>query len=72
MSNEQWSHGFYKLTPAQRRQILGEQYHLNIADQELLEKNSSALGNDLVENYITDYSLPEGVVTGLQIGRAHV
>lgn len=43
MSNEQWSHGFYKLTPAQRRQILGEQYHLNIADQELLEKNSSAL-----------------------------
>lgn len=67
MSNEQWSHGFYKLTPAQRRQILGEQYHLNIADQELLEKNSSALGNDLVENYITDYSLPEGVVTGLLV-----
>ena len=54
MSNEQWSHGFYKLTSAQRRQILGEQYHLNTAEQELLEKNSSALGNDLVENYITD------------------
>ena len=67
MSNEQWSHGFYKLTPAQRRQILGERYHLNTADQELLEDNSSALGNDLVENYITDYSLPEGVVTGLMV-----
>ena len=67
MSNEQWSHGFYKRTPAQRRQILGEQYHLTPADQEFLEDNSSALGNDLVENYITDYSLPEGVVTGLMV-----
>ncbi|WP_251575517.1 hydroxymethylglutaryl-CoA reductase, degradative [Limosilactobacillus agrestimuris] len=67
MSKTQWSHGFYKLTPEQRRQILADQYHLSSAEQSLLVEHASELGNDLVENYITDYSLPEGVVTGLVV-----
>ncbi|MCI1974708.1 MAG: hydroxymethylglutaryl-CoA reductase, degradative [Limosilactobacillus sp.] len=67
MSNEHWSHGFYRLTPEQRRQILAEHYQLSQADQEYLANHATALGNDLVENYITDYSLPEGVVTGLVV-----
>lgn len=70
--SKQWSHGFYKLSPAQRRQILAQRYDLTSADEDLLDDNASELGNELVENYITDYSLPEGVVTGLVVnGKAY-
>lgn len=67
MSEMHWTHGFYRLTPEQRRQILAKQYQLSQSEQELLDQHASELGNDLVENYITDYSLPEGVVTGLLV-----
>lgn len=67
MTEMQWTHGFYRLTPEQRRQILVNHYHLSRAEQELLKQHASELGNDLVENYITDYSLPEGVVTSLVV-----
>ncbi|MBB1062646.1 hydroxymethylglutaryl-CoA reductase, degradative [Limosilactobacillus fastidiosus] len=67
MSKTQWAHGFYRLTPEQRRQILADQYYLSSTEQSLLAEQASKLGNNLVENYITDYSLPEGVVTGLVV-----
>ena len=63
----QWAHGFYRLTPEQRRQILADRYRLSRSEQELLEQHTSDLGNDLVENYITDYPLPEGIVTNLVV-----
>ena len=67
MSKMQWAHGFYRLTPEQRRQILADRYRLSRSEQELLEQHTSDLGNDLVENYITDYPLPEGIVTNLVV-----
>ena len=63
----QWAHGFYRLTPEQRRQILADRYQFSQAERELLDQHTSDLGNDLVENYITDYPLPEGVVTNLLV-----
>ena len=67
MSKMQWAHGFYRLTPEQRRQILADRYQFSQAERELLDQHTSDLGNDLVENYITDYPLPEGVVTNLLV-----
>ena len=67
MSKIQWAHGFYRLTPEQRRQILADRYQFSQAERELLDQHTSDLGNDLVENYITDYPLPEGVVTNLLV-----
>lgn len=66
MSNKWW-HGLYHLTPEERRQVLGQQIGLNATETDLLASQASELGNELVENYVTDYPLPEGVVTGLMV-----
>ena len=49
-----WQHGFYKLTAAERRERLAQAVHLPSSVTALLTTNASALGNQLVENYLTD------------------
>ena len=63
MSKMQWGTWLLSVNPEQRRQILADRYQFSQAERELLDQHTSDLGNDLVENYITDYPLPEGVVT---------
>lgn len=62
-----WQHGFYKLSAPERRQRLVAARQLSTADQALLDQHSSTLGNELVENYLTDYSLPEGLALNLTV-----
>jgi hydroxymethylglutaryl-CoA reductase len=58
---------FYRLTPAERRQQLAMQANLSADQLDDLKQQASRLGNELVENYVTDYRLPMGVVTGLLV-----
>lgn len=58
---------FYRLTPAERRQQLAMQTSLSADQLDDLNLQASRLGNELVENYVTDYRLPLGVVTGLLV-----
>lgn len=58
---------FYRLTPAQRRKRLVLEANLNEEQLDCLQKQASRFGNELVENYVTDYRLPMGVVTGLKV-----
>lgn len=58
---------FYRLTPAERRQQLAMQANLSTDQLDDLNQQASRLGNELVENYVTDYRLPLGVVTGLLV-----
>lgn len=62
-----WQHSFYKLDPAERRARLTAARQLSPAVQQLLTDQASVLGNQLVENYLTDYRLPEGVALGLRV-----
>ena len=62
-----WQHGFYKLSPEERRSRLAMARHLPATVSQLLANQSSQLGDQLVENYLTDYALPEGVVLGLPV-----
>lgn len=62
-----WQHGFYRQSPERRRQLLQQEKKLTAPEVELLAQQSSELGNELVENYITDYSLPEGVALNLTV-----
>ena len=62
-----WQHGFYKLSPEERRSRLAMARHLPATVSQLLANQSSQLGDQLVENYLTDYALPEGVVLGLRV-----
>ena len=62
-----WQHGFYKLSADDRRQQLAKARHLSPMEEQVLANTSSDLGDELVENYITDYSLPEGVALNITV-----
>ena len=62
-----WQHGFYKLSADDRRQQLTKARQLSPIEEQVLANTSSDLGDELVENYITDYSLPEGVALNITV-----
>ena len=62
-----WQHGFYKLSAHDRRQQLTKARQLSPLEEQVLANTSSDLGDELVENYITDYSLPEGVALNITV-----
>lgn len=62
-----WQHGFYKLSADDRRQKLAIARQLSPIEEQVLANTSSDLGDELVENYITDYSLPEGVALNITL-----
>lgn len=66
-----WQHGFYKLTARERRSRLAAVLHLPVTVTDLLTENASALGNQLVENYLTDYPVPEGLALNLLVNGQH-
>lgn len=57
----------YRLTPAARRQRLAQTANLNQEQLDFLKHQASPMNNELVENYISDYRLPMGVVTDLLV-----
>ncbi len=62
----------YRLTPAARRQRLAQTANLNQEQLDFLKRQASPMNNELVENYISDYRLPMGVVTDLLVnGRTY-
>lgn len=62
-----WQHGFYKADPQARRERLTQALHLPQSVTKALADHASPLGNELVENYLTDYGLPEGVGLNLTV-----
>lgn len=65
--NDNWQHGFYRRSTKERQEIISQQLHLTAEQQRLLADHATALGNELIENYLTDYQLPEGVAVGLVV-----
>lgn len=64
-----WQHGFYKLSADQRRARLATARGLSQKELGQLTSASSDLGDQLVENYLTDYPLPEGVALNLTVNQ---
>lgn len=58
---------FYQKTPTERRQLLGSQFNLTTEELKQMANDARPVGNQTIENYLTDYRLPEGVVTGLVV-----
>lgn len=69
--NNNWQHVFYRRSVADRQAIISEQRRLSPAQQQLMKEHATPLGNQLVENYLTDYRLPEGVTVGLLVNGRH-
>lgn len=57
----------YRKSPAQRRQIIADHFGLSEDESRLMADKATALGNEMVENYLTNYGLPEGLCTGLVV-----
>lgn len=57
----------YRLPADQRRAFIADQAHLTAPQRQLLTDQASSFGNELVENYVTDYRLPMGLVTDLKV-----
>lgn len=64
-----WQHGFYKLTLAQRQQIVARQFKLSKKQQELLQRQIDGVNEQMVENYVTSYHLPEGIAVNLLVNQ---
>lgn len=62
-----WQHGFYRLDPQRRRMRLIHALQMPSTVAETLADHASDLGNELVENYLTDYGLPEGLGLNLTV-----
>ena len=64
---KEWYQGFYKRSIAQRYQLLQEHLGLTAEQCQLLFSQSDSLSSQLIENYLTDYYLPEGLAVGLVV-----
>ncbi|CUS26898.1 hydroxymethylglutaryl-coa reductase [Paucilactobacillus oligofermentans DSM 15707 = LMG 22743] len=68
-----WQSGFYRLSVEQRQQLI--QAHLNLTAEEVeqLQAHTSFWGSQMIENYLTNYELPEGVAVNFVVnGKAYV
>lgn len=69
---EDWQHGFYRRSLSERQARLVQGKQLNQTALEQLQANETTQHDLVVENYITDYRLPEGVALGLVVnGKAY-
>ncbi|AKP63989.1 hydroxymethylglutaryl-CoA reductase [Levilactobacillus koreensis JCM 16448] len=58
---------FYRLPYGVRRDQLARASHLTVAQLALLAQHRQATDEDLIENYLTTYGLPEGVAVNLRV-----
>ncbi|USS93523.1 hydroxymethylglutaryl-CoA reductase, degradative [Fructilactobacillus ixorae] len=66
-------HGFHRKSYADRLATLTEVVPLSPADLDVINRHYNAVSGDLIENYLTDYGLPEGIATNLVVnGREYL
>lgn len=65
--NKDFADHLYWRSAADRRQIIADHFDFTEAQRQLMSDHATKLGNEMVENYLTNYGLPEGVCTGLVV-----
>lgn len=65
--SDEWWHGLYRLPVKERQERVANARELGPAERALLRAQQSATGDQLIENYLTDYRLPEGLLTDLVV-----
>lgn len=64
-----WQHGFYKLTLAKRQQIVARQFALTKKQQDLIQHQTDPINEQMVENYLTSFHLPQGMAVNMLVNR---
>lgn len=58
---------FYRLSYAARRDHLAQRAHLTVAQLALIAARRQSTDDQLIENYLTTYGIPEGVAVNLRV-----
>lgn len=64
---EEWQRGFYRRSLAQRQTLLAHGRDLGPLGEAQLQINATPEHDLVIENYVTDYRVPEGLVLGLVV-----
>lgn len=70
MMDNTWDH-FYKKSYTERLQLIMDLAGLSDEQLQLIYQHEDHIAGELIENNLTSYSLPEGVVTGLIVNGHH-
>ena len=62
-----WQSGFYKLSVAQRQQLIQQQLNLSQEEVEQLQAHTSFWSSQMIENYLTNFEIPEGAALNFVI-----
>jgi hydroxymethylglutaryl-CoA reductase len=65
----QWQHGFYKQSLENRQALIADRFQLTAAQRQLLVQNTSAHGDQMIENYVGEFTIPEGLVLNLVVNQ---
>lgn len=72
MMENKWDH-FYKKSYSERLKLIAQSVGLTDEQIATITQNHDVVSGELIENSLTDYALPEGVVTGLVVnGTSHL
>lgn len=63
----EWTADLYKKTLAERQKLVAGHAELTPDQAQFLKQQSSPLHNELIENYLMDYQIPEGLLVKLVV-----
>lgn len=66
-----WMKGLYQKSVTERQRLIAKHCQLTSAEEQTLRDQATSINNELIENYVMDYQLPEGVAIKLKVNGQH-
>lgn len=66
-----WLKGLYQKSVTERQRLIAKYCQLTLAEEQTLRDQTTSINNELIENYVMDYQLPEGVAIQLKVNGQH-
>lgn len=62
-----WMKGLYQKLVTERQRLIAKHCQLKPAEEQVFRDQTTSIHNELIENYVMDYQLPEGVALQLKV-----
>ena len=66
-----WMKGLYQKSVTERQRLIAKHCQLTSTEEQTLRDQTTSINNELIENYVMDYQLPEGVAIQLKVNGQH-
>lgn len=66
-----WMKGLYQKSVIERQRLIAKHCQLTPAEEQVFRDQTTSINNELIENYVMDYQLPEGVAIQLKVNGQH-